>query len=227
MAIWDDLLTERDKEVYQQAGLGRKPSLGIKPALVIIDVTYDFVGDKPEPILQSMKRFPLSCGEEGWQAVYQITSLLPLARQKKIPIIYSSVDKRAMSSIPGVWKAGAALASVPKEVPTSGEIVAEIAPAENDFVIHKIGPSIFFDTHLLSILIPLGVDTLLCCGGTTSGCVRASVSDAAAYGFKVGVIEEGTFDRSQVSHKINLFDMNAKFAIVVSMAEVRDYLNKL
>ena len=77
------------------------------------------------------------------------------------------------------------------------------------------------------MLNALQVDTLLVCGCTTSGCVRASVVDAIANNYKVIVIEECTFDRGEVSHKVNLFDMNAKYADVVSISEVRDYITRL
>ena len=66
MAIWDDLLTGHDKEVYEKAGFARRVGFGEKPALLIIDVVYSFVGNKSEPILESVKRFPRSCGERGW-----------------------------------------------------------------------------------------------------------------------------------------------------------------
>ncbi len=86
MPIWDDIITESDKEIYRKSGIGsRKVSFGNNPALVIIDVTHNFVGDKPEPILKSIERFPLSGGENGWNAVYQIVSLLPLAEKSKFP----------------------------------------------------------------------------------------------------------------------------------------------
>ncbi len=224
MPIWDDIITESDKEIFIKSGhVGRRIEFGDKPALVIIDVTYNFVGDKPEPILKSIERFPLSCGENGWNAVYQIASLLPLARDKQIPIIYSTGHPVLRWAIQG---GNPRIMEVIKNK-TGRDIVREIAPAANDIVINKITPSIFLGTPLLNLLIPLKVDTLLFCGGVTSGCVRASVVDGASYGFKVGIIEEGTFDRGEVSHKVNLFDMNAKYASVVSMAEIKDYLSKL
>ena len=228
MPIWDDVITERDKQVYEKAGFGRKVSFGKKPALVIIDVNYNFVGDRPEPILKSIERFPLSCGEDGWKAVYEIASLLPLAREKQIPIIYSNPDPLTHSGKPGIWTTEHIPAAVKAgKVDIGNEIPREIAPTENDIVIYKVAPSIFHGTHIMSVLIPLGIDTLLFCGVSTSGCVRASVVDAASLGFRVGVIEKCTFDRGEATHKINLFDMNAKYANVVSVSEVKDYLNKL
>ena len=225
MPIWDDIITESDKEVFTKSGHGaRKVSFGDNPALVIIDVTYNFVGDKPEPILKSIERFPLSCGDNGWKAVYQIASLLPLARGKQVPIIYSAGEP----SLPRVWGKRNPRSKEVRENKIGNEIVREIAPQANDIVIRKLAPSIFFQTPLLvNVLIPLKVDTLLFCGGTTSGCVRASVVDATSYGFTVGVIEECTFDRYEISHKVSLFDMNAKYASVVSIAEAKDYLSKL
>ena len=224
MAIWDDIITESDKEIYRKAGYGvRKVSLGSNPALVIIDVTYNFVGDKPEPILKSIERFPLSCGENGWKAVYQIASLLPLARDKKVPIIYSTGEP----SLPAEWTKRNPRSGEVREIKIGNEIARELAPAANDIVICKTAPSVFFGTSLLNVIIPLKVDSLLVCGCTTSGCVRASVTDAASYGFAVGVIEECTFDRGEVSHKVNLFDMNAKYASVMSISEAKDYLSKL
>lgn len=230
MAIWDDVISERDKRVYAAGGFGAaKMGFGDKPALVIIDVNYNFVGDKPEPILESIKRYPMSCGEEGWAAVHQIASLLPLARAKRIPIIYSNSDPKRLQVKAGLkpW--------LPKQTRTEElahikgglDIVKEIAPAEEDIIIYKWKASIFLGTPLLGLLNAMRVDTLLCCGCVTSGCVRASVVDASSYNFKVSVIEECTFDRFQISHKINLFDLNAKYADVVSLAEVKEYLSKL
>lgn len=224
MAIWDDVITESDKEIYFKSGYrGTKVTYGKKAALVIIDVTYDFVGDKSEPILKSQDRYPLSCGDIGWAAVHQMASLLSIAREKKLPIVYSLAEK----SIPVEWSKRNLRRDDIKKNKNGNEIVKEIAPREGDIVIRKIGPSIFLSTPLINVLVPLRVDTLLICGGVTSGCVRASVVDAATYGYNVNVVEECTFDRGEVSHKVNLFDMNAKYASVVSAAEVKEYLNTL
>ncbi len=225
MAVWDDILTERDKQVFSEGGFGARIGFGEKLALVIIDVNYNFVGDKPEPVQESVKRFPLSCGQEGWEAVHQIASLLPLAREKRVPVIYSTSDRS-----PAPEGQRTMIPSRRQEIrahPERNNIVKEIAPAENDIVIYKRRPSVFFGTPLVSMLIVLQTDTLLICGTTTSGCVRASVVDAFSYGYRVAVIEECTFDRGQASHKINLFDMNAKYADVLSVTEVKDYLARL
>jgi maleamate amidohydrolase len=222
MPIWDDLFSEHEKKVFEKAGYGRKREFGQHPALMIIDVSYHFVGDQPEPILRSIERFPASCGEVGWRAVHQIASILPRARGKRIPIIYSTGEP----SLPSPWKSGSRREEMNK-IKTGHDIVKEIAPEGKDIVIRKLAPSIFFGTPLASILFSLRVDTLFVCGGVTSGCVRASVVDAASYGFNVGVIEECTFDRSEVSHKVSLFDMNAKYASVLSVRDFEAYVRSL
>ena len=222
MAIWDDVISDQDKKVYEKAGFCNVPGLGKKPAILIIDMLYNFVGDKPEPILKSIERFPLSCGEPGWEAVQHISSLLPLARSKNVPLIYST----GAPSLSHAWTSTARKEDV-KKISFGNDIVREIAPTEHDVVISKLTPSIFFGTPLISILNVLNADTLIFCGCVTSGCVRASVFDAASYRFRVAVIEECTFDRSEICHKVNLFDMNAKYARVVSLAEVRNYLTGL
>jgi nicotinamidase-related amidase len=106
-------------------------------------------------------------------------------------------------------------------------IVKEIAPEPDDIIIFKEGASAFFGTQLIGLLISHQIDTLLVCGTTTSGCVRASVIDAAQYGLKVSVIQEGVFDRIELSHKVNLFDMNAKYADVISTDEAKGFLTQL
>ncbi len=228
MAIWDDVISARDKEVYRASGMGRRRAgFGRKPALVIIDVNYNWVGEKAEPILQSIKKFPYSCGEEGWKSVSHIASLLPLAREKKVIIAYSTSVERRNVIDEGGWVSKSERSVEAHRIPIGGRIVKEIEPRQEDIVIHKTKPSIFFGTPFMAMLNLIGVDSLLFCGGTTSGCVRASVIDAFSYNFKVSVIEECVFDRGEVSHKVNLFDMNAKYGDVISVGAAKEYLASL
>ena len=231
MASWDDILTPRDKEVFKLSGFGKKAGLGQRPALLIIDVNYNFTGDKPEPILESVKRFRTSCGEEGWEGVYKIRELLVEARKKHLPTFYTTAEENRANSatLIGGW---AAKSSRTNEDMTdnwekANEIVAEIAPQPGDIVVRKQKPSAFFGTPLMSMLNEVHADTLLVAGTTTSGCVRASVIDAFSYNMKISVIEECVFDRGQASHKINLFDMAMKYADVIPLNEAIEYIQKL
>jgi nicotinamidase-related amidase len=95
----------------------------------------------------------------------------------------------------------------------------EIAPESGDIVIEKPTASSFYRTDLEEQLRAEGIDCLVVTGGATSGCVRATVVDAHARGFKINVVEDGVFDRGQTTHAINLFDMWAKYADVIPSAE--------
>ena len=225
--IWDDILTDRDKIVYETTGFGKRVELGTRPAILIIDVNYEFVGDKPKPILESIKKFPLSCGESGWKSVEKIRLLLKRGRIKGIPVFYSIPEFRLETANVGATKSERKKEEFSVTMPEIKKIVKEIAPAADDIVIYKQRASVFFGTPLISHLTRFSVDTLLVCGTTTSGCVRASVVDAFSYGLRVAVIEECTFDRGEVSHKVNLFDMHQKYANVISLDETLAYLDNI
>jgi nicotinamidase-related amidase len=223
--VWDKFITEEDRQVYDLAGFGRKGGLGQRPAILIIDVQYRTVGHEPMPIQESMKRFySTSCGEAGWQAVRCIKDLLEIARPKRVPVIYPYVaPKKAMDS----GRLGEKVPTIMNVAQEGYAFVEEIAPAEGDIIIPKKHASAFFGTPLASHLIDLEADTLLVTGCTTSGCVRATVADAFSYNFRVAVVEDCVYDRGKVSHAVNLFDMQQKYADVLSIAEVKNHLVNL
>ena len=226
MPIWDQFITERDREVYAKSGYGARGGFGSRPAVLIIDVNYGWVGEVPLPVLQSIEKYPRSCGLEGWDAVYQTQKLLKAARAKGVPIFYTTSNETRMRMTPSQDHKRSRVIP-PEERRRSQQIVEETAPIEGEVVVYKHAPSAFFATPLATYLTQLQVDTVLACGGTTSGCVRASVTDAKSHGFKVSLIEECTFDRGQASHAINLFDIHQKYADVVSLASVEEYLASL
>lgn len=222
---WRSGIPASEWELYEAAGFGRKSGLGSRPAVLVIDVQYRTVGDEPLPQLESMRRFyKTSCGEVGWSAVRSIQPLLTAARATNAPVIYPHVARKTQlevgrtgEKIPSLW-----------EVPDRGyDFVAEVQPQADDLLIPKRHPSAFFGTALVSNLIDLGVDTLLLTGCTTSGCIRATAVDAFAYNFRCAVIEECVYDRSPLSHTVNLFDLQAKYADVIGVADALGYLRGL
>ena len=214
---WDGVVPEEELRAYRAAGFGRPSGYGKRPGLLIIDVQYRTVGTTPQPFFEAIKEFPTSCGEVGWQAVRRIAPLLDCFRRRDWPVLYPHVA-------PKVGTEGGRLAEkVPAimSIPAKGyEFVREIAPVEGDVLLPKKHPSAFFGTALVSHLIDLGVDTLVVTGCTTSGCVRGTVVDGFAYNFRAIVPHDCVYDRSQVSHAVNLFDMSEKYADVMSCDEL-------
>lgn len=224
--IWDNYLTERDKVVYSAAGYGKKSGFGNRPAVVVIDVQNNFIGDKPEPILDSIKKYRTSCGEEGWQALSYIKRVVEKARQIDIPIFYTISERRKDFVDSGIQTSKNHRAYEETSVQGNVIIPPEIKPREKDIVISKRKPSAFYGTYLASYLNQFRVDTLILVGSTTSGCIRATSVDSYSYNYHTILIEEGIFDRGQASHAINLFDINSKYGDVLPFEEIMNYLNQ-
>jgi nicotinamidase-related amidase len=214
MPAWDRYLTERDRAVFARSGHGRQAGLGARLALLVVDVTFAFVGDRPEPILQSVERWPQSSGEDGWRAVANIKELLAATRAAGVPIVYTT----GSDGVGGTWGLKNSRRAELTQ-PDRHTIVPDIAPCTGDLVFHKEKPSAFFGTPLAAHLVRLGVDSLLVTGGTTSGCVRATVVDAFSYNYRVALVEECLFDRGEASHAMSLFDMEQKYADAISVAD--------
>lgn len=230
MGKWDALLSERDRKVFEASGFGKRGGHGQRPVILVVDVNINFIGDKPEPILESIKRWRHSCGQEGWDAVHSIKKLLDASRRKGVPVIYSTGQKpRHDGFCAGRWadKNARTHEEVDNDQSHGNEIPPLIAPQPQDVVIEKLKPSPFFGTPLAGFLIDLKADTVIVCGTTTSGCVRAAVVDAFSYNFRVAVVEECCFDRGEVNHQISLFDMNEKYADVVELNDTLNYLESL
>ena len=232
--VWNKFLTERDKLVFDGAGYGQRAGFGERPVVVVIDVNYNFTGDKPEPILESIKRWPNSCGEEAWESMRQIKKLLDASRKKGLPVIYTTASMRSDGWDRGAWawknnRTGEWQSQHDGHGTNldGNEINAEIAPEPRDILIKKLKPSAFHGTPLNSFLTNFKADSILMVGTTTSGCVRASVLDAFSENYRITLVEEGCFDRSEASHAINLCDMNAKYADVVGTDEVIEYIDDL
>jgi maleamate amidohydrolase len=108
-----------------------------------------------------------------------------------------------------------------------GDWPSGLTPTENELVISKQYPSAFFSTSLASTLTAMGVDNVILTGLTTSGCVRASCVDSMSHGFITTVVRDACGDRHSEPHEANLFDMQAKYADVVSEEEIIAHLNVL
>jgi maleamate amidohydrolase len=223
---WRSVVSERDRAIYEAAGYGRPVMPGRRPVMLVVDVTYGFVGRERAPILESIEHYPNSCGEAGWDAVGVIERLLAPVRALGRPIVYSAGFAQLGIRGVGLWADKHPRAS--HAPPDAHEIPPSIAPRQGDDVLlPKTKPSLFHGTPLLELLVRSGADTLIVTGGTTSGCIRATVLDAFSYNFPVIVVEDAVFDRGELSHAVNLFDMDQKYANVLPSDAVLRYLEDL
>jgi len=211
-SLWSGILSPEEVQVYDRIGW-KRPSRqpGAAPALLLIDLENNFTGDRPEPILDSIGRYRYSCGPHAWESLPHIRHLLDASREAGIPILYTRGAEDPPNPTPDERRAGR-------------EIVDPLTPAPGERVFEKRAASAFYAGGLLPHLIHTHTDTLLVCGCTTSGCVRASVVDADAYRFRTIVVAEGVFDRAVLPHRVNLFDMAAKYAAVWPLARTLEWL---
>ncbi len=216
---FDDLpLSDRDRANYAKAGMGGRIEPGVAPAIAIVDMNRAF----------SDSRFPLGSTDAAAPALDAIAQLLAAARPLRIPIVYTTTFTTAHPSVKGIWKGSGGDVDDPLLAsPEAHEIPETIAPAPDEPVLPKAKPSAFWQTGLADVLAYHRVDTLVVCGMSTSGCIRATVVDAFSHNLRVLVPHECVADRGELSHKVNLFDMHMKYADVLSTQEVIAYLRGL
>lgn len=226
MPVWNDILSDLDREVIARGGYGKKRGLGRAPALVLIDCQYNHIGTD-KPILEQLAEYPSGGGAAAWAAVRQLIRVREAARAARVPVVYT----RYCHSTRGARYDGFALKRGNLERFIDGapgtRIVADLTPADDELVIDKTTASAMFGTPLVQYLVRLDVDSLLIGGVSTSGCVRATCIDAVSYGFNAAVLEDGVADRLEISHRVSLLDIWMKYADVITCAEAIDYLKGL
>jgi nicotinamidase-related amidase len=156
-------------------------------------------------------------------AVAALQQLLPAARSRGVPIYYttSEVDRIQVKS---------AADPSPRFRPwdrRACEIDERLRPQKGELVLPKENASAFVGTPLIGHLVGHGVDTLLITGCSTSACVRATATDAKSYQFRPIIVREAVEDRSAIAHEWTLFDVQARFADVVSLQETLAYLREV
>lgn len=219
---WEQVVPAADRELYRRAGIGGPAGVGQRPALLIIDAQYRTLGHDRVPITDAISSYPTACGERGWAAVDQLSSLLAACRRTHVPVVHSYVSKKHHAR-PG--QQGTKVPSLLDVDDDGYAFAAEVAPVDGELLVPKEHSSAFFGTSLMSSLVELDVDTLIVTGGTTSGCVRASVVDAASYNLQVAVVEECVYDRVDIVHDVSLFDISRKYGDVVDLEWALNYVN--
>ncbi len=218
---WKDIVTPDVLEVY--SCYRRKTFVGPAPALLAVDLYELVYRGGPQPPVALAKAFPNACGQYAYEAIEPTKRLFAAARAAGLPIFYSTGDVRRESRPAFVSATKRAKPSIDA---SDFVIRPEFKPLHGDVVITKQRASAFYGTPLTAHLTQLGIQTLLICGESTSGCVRASAVDAYSHGYHVVLVEECCFDRIELSHKVNLFDMHHKYADVMHVDEVITHLAK-
>jgi nicotinamidase-related amidase len=213
---WMDVIPETELLTYRRAGFMERMELGNRAALIVVDVTYGFTGSESLTLEEAIAEYSTACGPAAWEAIPKIAALIAMFRDRGLPVVYTRGDNYDTAYSGGAVKSK-------RKLDMSGqynEFPAQIQPREGEWVLEKTKASAFFQTPLQAYLVKERVDTVVVCGVSTSGCVRASAVDAHSHGFTTFVVDECCFDRSYFSHCTNLFDLNAKYASVVSLAEL-------
>ena len=203
---------EEARQIYAKARLGESVTMGSRPAILVVDFSCGFTD--PECTL----------GSDLTPQVEATSRLLDAAREKGLPVIFTTIGFEPSLKDGGLW-----LQKVPSlgDLQLGGhwvEIDPRLAPRPDETVIVKKGASAFFGTNLAAILISQGIDSIILCGATTSGCVRATAIDLLQYGYPTLVPRECVGDRAQAPHDANMFDIQAKYADVVSLEEALAYV---
>ena len=208
-------MSDETREIYERARLGQSLMLGTRPAILVVDFSRGFTD--PESTM----------GSDLTREVERTNRLLAAAREREIPIIFTTIGFEPNLMDGSLW-----LEKAPglRELIVGGkwvEIDPRLERREEETVILKKGASAFFGTNLPSILVSQGVDTIVMCGATTSGCIRATAIDLLQYGYPTLVPRECVGDRAQAPHEANLVDIQAKYADVVSVEDALSYLQSV
>ncbi|KAF4120869.1 Nicotinamidase-related amidase [Geosmithia morbida] len=209
-----------DTDSYAASGYGTRMGWGNFPALVLIDVCRGYWADNSPLDIRS--HAPSATAPDVMRR------LLAAARHASIPIYWTAVEytEPNMRDAGLFWlKAKTLSAWHVDDKRGLGDWVEGLVPDKGEMVVKKRYPSAFFGTTLATELKVRGVDTVVLCGVSTSGCVRASTLDAMCYGFRPMVVGSACGDRSDAIHEGNLFDLNAKYADVVTEKDAIDHIS--
>jgi maleamate amidohydrolase len=216
----DGTMNERaaqsDADLFRQRGFGLKIGFGERPALLVIDMLKAFTN--PEMML----------GSNLDKEIEAIQPLIAAAHEREIPVLFSTVIYNdADLKDAGIWALKQKGIVTLKSDSDGVEIDPRLDFRPTDSLLVKKYASCFFGTDLVSRLMSRRIDTLIMVGCTTSGCVRATAVDALQSGLRPMVVREAVGDRSAAAHDQSLFDLNAKYADVVSLDETLHYMRTI
>jgi nicotinamidase-related amidase len=219
---WKDVVPAADMKLYEP--YARETFIRPCAAVLAIDLYNLVYRGGPVSPYDIADVYPSSQGHFAHNAIEPIRRLLAAARQARLPIFYCTQDERPNARPPG---ARATMRRPAPPQPDDYEIYSAFKPEPSDVIIYKQRASAFEGTPLRSHLKLLGIESLIVCGEATSGCVRASVVDGYSSGLHVALVEECTFDQTELTHKLNMFDLHHKYVDVMHLDEVVIHLSGL
>ena len=199
---------------YDNIGFSERLGFGARPAVLVIDMCRGIT--EPGKMYIDMD-----------DHIPRINAINEAARRIEAPVIFTTVAYHKDLSDAGTFGQKCPLVQNLLYGTEGVDIDPRLPVEESDHLLVKKFPSAFYGTNLQSQLTGLGVDTTIIVGNSTSGCVRATTCDAVSGGFKPVVPSDCVADRALLSHKVNLFDMDAKYADVMPSSEVLAYLDGL
>jgi maleamate amidohydrolase len=212
-------LSDADLAGYAKGRHGGASGFGAWPAVIVVDFTYAFV----DPA------HTLAAGDSGIAAVRQTRRILDASRNVGAPVVFTRPSMNTLVN-PSAGSISPKRVEAMRQVlaqPGANDIVKELGRRPDELIIEKTGASGFFGTDLVKTLIYHRVDTVVITGAATSGCVRATVVDAASYNYFVIVPEECVSDRAEASHQMSLFEIDQKYGDVLGTAAVLEYFAQL
>ncbi len=212
-----EYLSEGEVRMLDAAGYGGSVGAGLEhPVLLVVDATRGFCGaDAAADLEDAVAVYPHACGRSAWAALPRIRALVDGARRHDVPIVFTRPfppDRRPGHL--GRWEdKNHRRVATPAD---AYDVVGETGFRPTDTLLEKDCPSAFFGTPLSRWLHGMGVDGVVVCGGSTSGCVRATVVDAFSHDLRVVIAADATFDRLVASHRVTLLDLELKYADVAT-----------
>ena len=200
---------------YLRRGFASRIGWGERPAVLVIDLTVGFT-DPTTPL-----------GADLSGVIAATNRILEVARPAATPVIFTSIAYADPAVEGGHWVRKIPALEILKEGTPLVEVDARLGRRPNEPVIIKRFTSAFAGTSLHAMLQLLRVDTLVLCGTSTSGCIRATAVDAVQLGFRCIVPEEAVGDRAHLPHEANLFDIDSKYGDVVSLAAATDTITRV
>lgn len=197
-----------ETDIYKKQQMGGLIGKGQRTALIVVDFVNGFVDSE------------IFGGGNTLEAAEATVPVLEAFRKRELPIVFTRIVYADDGSDVGIWCEKVPRLRELTEANPASHVIDILKPRIGDIVVRKTQPSAFFDTNLGSLLRSWNVDAIAVVGATTSGCVRATVVDAISANFRPTVLSNCVGDRAHGPHEANLFDMQQKYANLISSSEL-------